>query len=203
MKIEFLEDGHKYCVDGKEYPSVTQILNDMGLTDFSAVGADVLARAQAFGSAVHKAAELYDKGSLDFSTVDSSIIPYLEGWIKFKKDYDIKIIGIERQAAHPGYIYAGTIDRIAERAETATRLIIDIKTSKVKQPSTALQLAAYEHCLLFTELPYSRFNQRMVVYLKDDGSYCAEIFNDVYDFSVFVGACKVWHWRKNKLGRLS
>ena len=83
MTLTFRESDHKYFLNGEELPSVSKIKEP--LTDFSMVAPDVMRRAQNFGKAVHKMAELYLLEQLDFSTLDEGLFGPLaafELWLK-------------------------------------------------------------------------------------------------------------------------
>lgn len=112
--LEFSEEGHCYKLSGVSIPSVTQVLQTAGLVDFSRVPLDVLEAARRFGTAVHKACELLDKGTLDERSLDPNLWPYLDAWSDFKKDYKPEFIEIEKPICSITYRVAGTPDRIAE-----------------------------------------------------------------------------------------
>ena len=73
--LEFDEDKHLFTVNGEIIPSVTQILKREGFCpglDF--IDPWYLKR----GSYVHKATELFDKGTLNEDSLSHEIMPYLE-----------------------------------------------------------------------------------------------------------------------------
>src|SRR5690606_20318453 len=91
----FEPDNHEYRHRGVVVPSVTQILGS--LVDMSAIPQDKLEYARARGQAVHLACELYDQDDLDMASLDEVIVPYLEAWIKFKKEAGFIVSSIEQQ----------------------------------------------------------------------------------------------------------
>lgn len=106
--LEFEADRHVYTFNGQILPSTTGILKEMGLTpDYSMIDPFYAMR----GQYVHKATELYDRGTLDEDTVDDEIAPYLEQYRKAKANFPFEIIDIEKMLRHPVYGYTGTIDR--------------------------------------------------------------------------------------------
>ena len=103
---------HKYFWNGVPVPSVTEILSP--LTDLSFVDADVLRRAQAFGTAVHYACELHDTGRLDEEALDPELAPYLAGWRKFCSEHACTWDLIEQRVYHPTLRYAGTLHDVGK-----------------------------------------------------------------------------------------
>ena len=110
--LTFDEVNHIYRRYGIIKPSVTQIFQEIGLVDYSAVPKEVLERASNFGTAVHRTTELSDKNILDYSSVSNPIIPYLKAWHNFLETYQIENLAIEKQFYCAKYDYCGTIDRI-------------------------------------------------------------------------------------------
>jgi len=108
----FDPETHTAHIDGAPLRSVTTILRDAGMTPdfYNRLDPWYLTR----GKYVHLASELYDKGTLDESTVDEEVKPYLEAYKTFRRDFSAKITGIEVQLYHPVYKYFGIIDRIME-----------------------------------------------------------------------------------------
>ncbi len=195
--IQFDPKLHEYSKDGLKVPGVTKVLQAAGLIDFSKVPRDILTRALKFGSAVHKATELHDKGRLDPASVDPAIEPYLNAWFKFLDDtaFIIEPDSIEQKVYSRKYRYAGTLDRIG--ILNNKRTIIDIKTSVDFSYATAIQLAAYQEA----ENEYLPIKQKVknreIVQLKGDGTYALapEGFFQKSDFSVFLAALTLWNWR--------
>ena len=110
--IVFDPDTHTATVNGDPFRSVTTILRDAEMTPdfYQWLDPWYLTR----GKYVHLASELYDKGTLDESTVDDTIKPYLEAYKTFRRDFSAKITGIEVMLYHPVYRYFGIVDRIIE-----------------------------------------------------------------------------------------
>ena len=160
--LEYNDETHQYFLDGTELTSVTKLLTECGIIDtrfFSKGGADN-------GRRRHKVTELYDQGKLKWEEVLAEDIPYLEAWIQFKEDYEVKIQFIEQQMYHELLDYAGTIDRLADIKGEPT--VIDIKTG-AKNKATELQLILYG--LMVEPKP-----NLMIVYLKKNGKYKVEEF---------------------------
>ena len=186
--IEFKEDTHQYFIDGKEVPSVTTILNS--LTDYSFVNKELLERAANFGTAVHKATELYDQNNLDFNGLDESLLPYVEAWDMFLHDYKPEILSIEQRIASI-YGYAGTLDRYV--AIDGQRFIIDIKSGTVVPKYTGLQLSAYSQAVIEGG---GKVDERYVIHLQPC-RYKVIPFNNPNDFTIFKSALNLYRWSMN------
>lgn len=186
MNLEFDEATHTYTLDGKVIPSVTQILSIAN--DFSFVNKDVLERASKFGTAVHKATELYDDGILKEHALDTALVPYLNGWKKFLSDTKFEILESETRV-YSKHGYAGTFDRLGLLANKLT--LLDIKTSTTVVRSTALQLAAYKTAC--EEMHQKQIQQLIAVQLTPD-NYNIKIYDDPTDFLTFRNFLSVYKW---------
>lgn len=194
--LKFEEEKHTYTEDGVRIPSVTQILKAEGFYDFSKVPKAVLEASRNFGIAVHRAAELYDKGTLDISNLDINLVPPLEAWIKFKKDYEVKIdLSLIEVALHSKiWGFAGTSDRIPiVRGELS---IVEIKSTTEASPAIALQTAGYD--ILAKEELKLKVKQRYAVFLLQDGSYKVAQYKDKTDRNIFLSAVSLYHWKLKK-----
>ena len=192
-----LDDNHIYRYGEVIVPSVTQILQGAGLTDFSAVPAERLETARKFGNAVHLALELSDKEKLDTDSLDPALEPYLTGWETFRQEYGLSFTAIETQLYSSAYRFAGTIDRIGGWRIDDSPLLIDIK-SGVETPAVAIQLAAYS--ILAKENGIKGNIKRLAVYLNGKGTYSVKEYKDKNDMNIFLAALSVYNFRrKNNL----
>lgn len=140
--LTFEETLHRYFFEGRELPSVTAVLADNRLgADFSRVAPDTLEQARRLGSAVHVALHYDDEGTLDATTIDPLVAPYLEAWRRFRTERRVAIVAMERRYADPVYGFAGTLDRIA--LADGRRVLLDVKTGGVE--GAHYQTAAYLH----------------------------------------------------------
>ena len=191
--IEFDEANHLYFVNGKPMPSVSRILAP--LVDFCYVPRETLEYASQRGTAVHKATELWDRGTLDCDTIDAVVAPYLSAWLKFRKDTGFVPRLIERRVHHADYGYCGTIDRQGCMTELAgsPQAVIDIKTPVQLGPVVGLQLAAYQGALRSEGF---QADLRFAVQLRADGQYRLVSYQSKEDFSVFVALLTIKNWRE-------
>jgi hypothetical protein len=143
MNILFIEDGHKYFVDGVEKPSVTQIIRAEGFSDYSNIPQAQLEYAQQRGNAVHSACLFFDKNTLDFSKLSPPLLPYVLAWKKFKEMYQVKIIPewAEKLSYCQKYDFAFRPDRILVINEKY--ILVDIKSGKPMEHH-GIQLAGYK-----------------------------------------------------------
>lgn len=187
--LTFNEATHTYRFNGQVVPGVTGILKPV--TDYESVPADILLAASEFGTAVHMACELDDKGELDESALDPALAPYLAGWRQFSADYQVRWQLIEKPVYHPLLRYAGTPDRIGLVNGIGT--VVDIKSTAQLYPSVGPQLAAYQAANA-SDPKTPATMQRMAVRLKDDGTYEAKAYTDPIDWPVFCSLLTVRNW---------
>lgn len=167
--LEYDDASHRYYADGKEFPSVTTILNAAGLiTDFCKQDS-----AADRGRAVHEFTACDDMNPLDLGNVPEALRGYLQAWRKYRIDTGFAPDLIEYRVDNLVHGYSGRFDRMGTRRGTKLPVLLDIKTSIAGQiPSYArLQLAAYA-------LAYApnRLFERVCVALKPDGNYVQTIY---------------------------
>jgi hypothetical protein len=185
MPLIFEEKGHKYFLDGREFPSVTTVLSDMGLIDTSWFTPEACQR----GTYVHEIIEWDQSGELDYDTVDNALIGYLDAWKQFVADTGYASLCSEYRMVSEMYRFAGTADQVGSLNNC--RCIIDVKSGAVS-PCTSLQLSGYE---ILYDAPCKRF----ALQLKEDGKYSLKEYTDRNDRAVFLSAVALWWWRFNNL----
>lgn len=139
MNLTFDEAAHKYQLDGRPIPSVTQIIKEAGLTGHYKGTA-----ARDRGTRIHTATEVYDTLGVIMDTAEA---PYVEAWAKFRTDNKVQIIASEQAVCNKEHWYAGTLDRIISLivAGFPITAILDIK-SGTKADWHRFQLGAYALC---------------------------------------------------------
>ena len=137
--FEFDPVAHRYTLDGRVLPSVTQILR--GLDDFSKVPARVLERARDRGSRVHAACNLDVLGTLDEATVDDEVAPYLAQFRRFLRESGFQPTLSECRVYDETLWYAGTLDIFGD-LPGCIDVQIDIKSGAIPC-SVGPQTAAY------------------------------------------------------------
>jgi len=183
--LTFEESTHTYTLDGQEIPSVTQVLKAEGFINTDFIDPWYAER----GTAVHKATELFDLGTLDESSLDPRIVGYLEAWKKYRRDtgYTPDPDMIERRMYHPTLKYAGTIDRPG----------LDIKSGS-PEPWHVIQAAGYEDLMLANTDDVSR--GWSMIYLKEDGTYKVKPYSAIELYQarrIFHAALACYNYKRN------
>ena len=200
----FDETRHRYTLNGLPLPSVTRVLAP--LDEYADLSQGVLAKARKRGTAVHLATEIHDGDQLlvtsDYFgtleqvrtvTVTADLRPYVMAWQRFLADSSFEVLHIEYRTYSSRYRYAGTIDRLG--LLNGKRAVLDIKTTAVLDPKTAIQLAAYQHAVN-EHLPLAdAYSHRYGCQLKPDGSYRLEEYRDAGDWDVFRALLTIHNWR--------
>lgn len=188
MSLEFDAATHTYRLGGVVVPSVTQVLNALGMTP---TYPDVeFYRAR--GRAVHRATELFDSGKLKL--VDERLLGYLDSWKAFL--YATKFIPtlIEHRVVSETFQYAGTIDRYGTIGGDPA--LVDIKSGDIA-PYAALQTAAYAHALAEDAIKVRR---RLAVRLYEDGQPGrVKEYRDYGDQQQFLCALTVYKWKEKNV----
>lgn len=182
---------HTYYLDGQVIPGVTQTIDQ--LTSFAGIPPEVLEYASERGRLVHRATELYDNENLDFGSLDPVLVPYLDAWIKFKKESGFIPINIEQIVFHKRHRYAGTLDRAGILYDHES--VLDIKAVAVLGDHTGVQLAGYQEAENSTRKKADHIRHRYAVQLKPDGTYRLRQYKDKADFSVFLSCLNLHNWR--------
>lgn len=197
--FSFEEATHTYRDSGGiEIPSVTQILEGVGLSDYSSVPEHRLEFKRDIGDAVHYAARYLDLDKLDWSTVQPKPAGYLMGWINFLEETGFVIEAVEVSGIHTyaGMRYAYTYDRVGRFPGIPYRYLVEIKCAYAEEPSWRPQLAGYE-------LPVKNGKDehlvKIAVQLKPDGTYRIwpnmDGYRDPNDLKVFLWGLALTQWK--------
>jgi hypothetical protein len=192
--LEYSDRDHKYFSDGREIPSVTQILSKAGfVTPFCMDG-----EAQWRGSEVHRlCAEEDETGEpKDLRKVDERLRGYIKAWRQYRADSGFLPVAIEQRIDEPNGLYCGRLDRAGVRNGTkgeTISMIIDLKTSKAGSVANYVryQLVAYAHAYQ----PNHIF-ERVAVALKPDGRYVCRVYSmtdfqtDLHKWFQILGSVK-------------
>lgn len=192
-EFRFDETDHSYYFRGRRLIGVSEAIGAAGLKSFSRVDPEVLEHARQRGIAVHSACQDLDEGVLDWGAVSDEAEPYVRAWEKFKTDTGIVFTEIEKPLYHATYEIAGRPDRIVQL--NGLRGVVDIKTYK-GDAVTGVQLAAYS-LLRFGPQTYDP-PQRWAVWLKSDGKYVMDRFEDRGDEAVFMACLTIAKFKGGK-----
>jgi hypothetical protein len=190
--LAFDEAAHRYYLNGRPLPSVTQVLGD--LLNYGFLDEQDRARYLERGRLVHAATADDDAGVLDETTVPLDIRGYVLGWRAFRADYDFRPDRIEQQVCNEKFGYAGTLDRTGV-LRGGGLAIIDIKSGAMPA-SAPYQLAAYAGAL-----PAPRRFRRLCVELHADAGYRVIGFatrDYQHDFDTFLAALETFKTKEEK-----
>jgi len=201
--LAFNPTTHEYRVDGVLMPSVTQLLDDAGLTpDYSVVPAPVLEHARKRGIHIDACCDLLDVDDLDWRSVHPEALPYVEAWLRFREYEGFTPIASQVPLFHPVYGYAGTSDCVG--LLPGNRPVVVERKATAKMAATyALQTAGYAldgmYCApagggALAPVPWGP-PARLGVHLKRNGSYELVPYDDPEDLSAFLGVVALGRWR--------
>lgn len=191
-QLLFFDQGHRYTIDGRELPSVSQLCRFLSREIYGDVSQFTLDAAAARGTKVHKATEVLDLyGKAD---VDDDILPYLNAYLKFRREHEVTWEKVEYATYHPEDGYAGTIDRYG--IVDGKRAIVDFKTTyTIHKSLCAASLNLYRRAM---EAHGFTVDTLYILHLKKDGTYrLAEFAID----DVLPGALLTLHHTLEKKGR--
>jgi len=198
----------RYMIEGVPTPSVTQILDKMGMRPgHSHIDPDVLAAAGGRGTRVHEAISRHLTGERDpHIFLQPSDLPFYDAYLKFRLRYGItEVYDVEKFVQYQGR-YAGTLDAVvaihSPRLKRSTITFLDWKTRDYVL-GDGLQLAAYQAAYINTkyleegdECTFStNQTERWIVSLSKSGEFKVTKCNDPLDWAIFVNCLKVFHWR--------
>lgn len=194
--LKFYDEGHVYEYDGVVIPSVSELLRFLSREVYGDIDKFTLDHAAERGTAVHAATEELDKtGSVE---VPDDCAGYIEAYARFRKEHKADWLYIEKPIAHPGFLFAGTIDRAGE--VDGTPAILDIKTTAtVKKSLVKAQLNGYK---LLTETIGFKPVKLFCLQLLKTGKY--RLYEATIDNTEFM-ACLNLHramTRKHKRGKI-
>lgn len=200
MLFEFIKENHTYKLDGIVIPSVTQVIKEAGLINLDYVNDEYIKYKADLGEKVHSTTELFDQNNLDEESLHPTLKAYLEGWKKFRTDYEFNPTHIEYEAYHSLYRYAGRIDRVGTIKLNRKKLlaIIDIKTGIIHH-SHAIQTAAYMELFNQSRIKSEQAKTRICVYLKENGGYEIKEYKDDNAKNIFLACLTIYNYKKNNM----
>jgi hypothetical protein len=186
--LRFEPEGHRYFLGSQQLPSVTQVLSM--LDKFEGVPLDVLEAARQFGSHVHMACDLDNKGVLDEDALDPALRAYLECWRRFRAESGFVLLSSEERLVHPQLRVAGTLDDSGLMSNELS--IIDIKSGMVPR-TVGYQTAAYLE--MYALKHGKRPRRRYCVQLNPEFAlgYKLHRLSKTTDYHMFVSCLNVWH----------
>lgn len=193
-RLIFDEASHTYTLGDRVLPSVTSIMQDAGLCDFSAPWFTESVRTR--GQLVHAAIALDIEGDLDDETLDPVLEGYVAGWRQFLIETGAAVEHSERRVCDPVLGFAGTLDSIVRMQDAngrTRRTLLDFKPATY--PSVGPQTAAYAMCA-DALYPEPVFFARAALILPGNGTYKLEPLVDPLDKPTFLAALRVFQFRQ-------
>lgn len=185
--LEFDPVAHRYTLDGRELPSVTQILGRY--EDWSAIPPGIREAALARGRRIHAACALMLDGFIGPHDSGDDIAPYLVQFERFLAESGFVATLSEERVFSERLHYAGTLDMYGYLPKRRL-VLIDIKTGSVPR-SAGPQTAAYARALKECEGHETRYRYAL---LLTPGGYKLVLLDNPNDDQVFLAALTMHNW---------
>lgn len=201
--LTFDAASHTYRWEGQLVPNVTRVLAPW--CDYSHIPAEVLARAQHQGVAVHKMVEEHCKGLAHRFTWPDWMAGHINAWHRFVEETGFQCWFSEHKIFHKKLRYAGTPDLIGELPklrDVKGPANIDVKRSFYAGPIIGLQTAAYTEAHNSDapkDLKVPTAN-RFALRLDADGTYRLQRYAGEDDWVDFVAALRQHRFREKHYG---
>lgn len=174
--FRFDKVAHAYYLDGRQIPSITQMLQMTGWVDDTYYTEASRIR----GTAVHDLCTEFDLGALDPGESGSPYRGWLLAYAAAIRTLQPTWDGIEIPGVHPLYRFGGRPDRVGRVFKLQT--ILEIK-SGVQEKAHKIQLALQAIlCQATRPLPPEHY-QRLALYVKSTGKFRLEQHTDARDFT--------------------
>lgn len=190
-EITFFENSHEYKADGVKMPSVTSILDSVGMNKgLENIPESVLKIAGERGHIVHEIIELHLKNELDESTIDPELSGYFDAYLSARKQHPKifeKLHTCEKMVYSEKHKYCGRLDACGDG------VIVDWKTTAQTSPAHGLQLSAYwmaEHPDYLHDKPETL----ACFYFRPDGTF--ELKKYDYQPLVWMSCLSIFKWQK-------
>lgn len=190
IKIAFNEEAHRYTLNGRVVPSVTQVMKET-------IGVAWLADEFYLqrGRAVHACAKMLVEG-IPFES-DPRIAGQVEAIRKFLAEHPMQVEKCEEPVASNIYQFAGTPDLVG--VFNGMRVCFDWKSS-LDEKRVAVQIGGYS--IAYKETFFFEVAAGMGVELHDDGTYKAtDLFSLKRARNDFL-ACRAVYGLKEKMGSI-
>lgn len=185
--VTFDKETHTYHIDGKKVPSVTQIIKDVGLVDYSGVSEEYLKQKAEIGTNIHLYLQYIDTQVK--CEIPDQVKPIIDAWFAFKEKYKVEILFAEQPVGAKILGFACTPDRYASVGGSPA--LIEIKTTAVIGKEVGYQMAGQMMCM--EENKYSISDNRYVFRVGLDGKWEArKLDNYQKDRSVFLSALVIY-----------
>lgn len=187
-ELTFDEARHIYKVNGVYLPSVTTVMKPLSSEFYKGIDEGVLGAAADRGTTVHNAIENFVK--FEIKDIAPEFDGYFQAFLRWWDDYKPVPIANESRVYHKYMRYAGTADMPCVVNNLVT--CVDFKTSaSLAEMLVRVQLEAYSKAF---DSQGFRFDNKMAVQLKKDGSYKVEEYRagDSEAWEVFGALLTMW-----------
>jgi hypothetical protein len=190
--LQLDESTHTYWIGKRKFDSVSRILQELHLcNDYTGISSFYAER----GTAVHKAVEFVDKGTLDDATVDPAIGGYVQAYRRFLRESGYVPMYWEVALHHEQLGFAGSIDKGGKLKDKFG--IIDIKTSSSVDPAVDAQLCGYN--VLWNENhPELPVEFKYALQLKPDGTYNLITKYSATSVDLWLSIMDVYRWKQKR-----
>ena len=172
-KYRFEEESHTHYIGGVIVPGITTVIAP--LYDFSGVPFHIMEASRQYGTAVHKVVELFCFDALDLDALDLSLVPSLQAFEQWLKDYGFNKSDfiVETPMGDPALMVACIPDLILDG-----KLIVEIKSREPNQLTDSIQTVCQEHVWKKNGGERTKEYERRVLTLRQDGTYKYQKVND-------------------------
>jgi hypothetical protein len=196
----FSEEDHIYKNDlGNRVLSVTQILQSVGIVDYSHISQEILERKSQIGIAFHKSVELLVQGILNWDTVAPEVMPYVIGVENWLNEQEFTVEEQEQQGIcnfnGMSFGYRFDIRGVIKYKGRLRKVILDLKSCVSHSPSWQLQTAGYE--IASPLLPDGEPYLRMALQATKEAEAKPFYYEDKTDKMAFLYALATAIWKMN------
>ena len=205
-RIVFQAEPHAYTLDGSDVPSITTVLECEGLSG-NGNGYWKEEHRQR-GTAVHRvclllgkrpwrgktAGEIIENSLWDPLTTHPTLVPYGFALAQWYVDSGFRPELTERPVASLKFGIAGTLDQWGGMP-SGEKVLVDFKSG---QPTPAANIQTALYAMLLEETLGLKTDQRVVLWLKPDGTYKAFPPRPAGGMDLAIGqaAVSLYHWRR-------
>jgi hypothetical protein len=205
MALMFDKADHAYFLDGPQVPSTTGILRDSGLIRLDYIPAFILEKARVRGTAVHALVHYLNENDLHWPSVDPRYRGYLDAWIRYREETQLRVLLCEYRIASRRHRVAGTLDLLAEI--DGEGWLIDYATGNPEDVAKDFQTGSYlgmafewaaEDARLANVLARHKRWRRRAIRLRPDGAFRVSEYTDPRDYARFQTLTAAWHIRNER-----
>lgn len=196
VDFTFSDVDHIGKLNGEIIPSVTQLITEHRIVDYSMVEKDRLEYKRVLGIAVDYACDLWEKDNLDESSLHEEIKPYFEAYKKFRlvEKHDVDLEKSLCRVYSKKWRFHGSPDIVYRINDSDKHFgLIDRKCTWTLYPSGRVQVYMYK--MLLEEYYKIKVVELGLLQLKGTGNY---EYEPVKDKTLLQDAHAMiyLHWRK-------